>query len=56
MQSENIDALLANPAVSDWLKSAIKALLQRDAIDAANDAKILAQIMDERARWALGKG
>lgn len=47
------DQLLASPAVSDWLKSALKSALERDPIDAANDATRLAEVLDARAHAKL---
>ena len=35
-------------ASSDWLKDAISALLQRDALDAAGDAETLARVFGAR--------
>jgi hypothetical protein len=48
MDRVQIDALMADPSVSDWLKGALTALLARDAVDAAKDADLLARIMGER--------
>lgn len=41
--------LLANPAVSYWLKQAIHDLNGRDPLDAARDAELLAILMRKRA-------
>ena len=40
--------ILADPSASDWLKSAIRALLNRDCVDAANDAELLARLFADR--------
>ena len=45
--------VLADPATSYWLKSAIKAALARDPVDALNDALVLAAVLDDRLREAL---
>jgi hypothetical protein len=45
-----IQSLLADPAVSYWLKGALQAALRRDCLDAARDAQGLATLLD--ARWA----
>lgn len=37
----NIEALLKSPATSYWLRDAIEAALQRDPVDALNDAEVL---------------
>lgn len=36
--------VLADPAASYWLKDAIRALLERDPVDAACDAEVLAML------------
>ena len=46
----SITAALTDPAASDWLKVAIRALLGRDPIDAANDADYLAHLFTGRAK------
>lgn len=40
-----IVALLANPATSYWLKSAIGSALERDPFDAERDAIVLASLL-----------
>ena len=45
--------ILADPAASDWLKSALKSAADRDPIDALNDALVLAATLDERLRREL---
>jgi len=42
-----------HPATSFWLKAAIKALEQRDPIDADSDAEVLHQIMRLRLNEIL---
>ena len=44
-----IDAI-ANPATSFWLRRAITSLLQRDPVDAVNDAEALLKLMQDRLR------
>ena len=46
--TERMKAILADPAVSYWLKDAIRALLNRDALDAACDAELLAKLFNAR--------
>ena len=46
--TEQMKAILADPAASYWLKEAIRALLSRDALDAANDAELLAKLFSSR--------
>ncbi len=45
----SIDDILTDPEASEWLKSALLSALKRDPVDAANDAGILAQVLEERA-------
>jgi hypothetical protein len=47
------DAILKDPAASNWLKDALRQALERDAIDALNDALALAGILEERLRKIL---
>lgn len=46
MMSEN-DVLL-DPASSDWLRTALRAALQLDPVTAANEATLLARLLQER--------
>lgn len=45
--------LFESSAVSDWLKSALKSALDRDSVDAANDAEILADLLGRRCNSLL---
>jgi hypothetical protein len=51
---DSIDAVMADSSVSAWLKTALRAALERDPVDALNDALALAGILEERLRAALG--
>ena len=42
-----------DPACSYWLAQALKSALQRDPIDAANDAEVLAKVLRDRAYLIL---
>lgn len=44
-----IEEVLNDPAASNWLKNALMAALQRDAVDAANDSALLAAMLNRRA-------
>jgi hypothetical protein len=46
-------ALLQDPATSEWLKSMLQWALERDPVDALNDALALAGILEERLRVEL---
>ena len=48
--SAAITAVLEDPAASYWLKSALTESLKRDIVDAANDAEVLATLLDQLAR------
>jgi hypothetical protein len=47
--AEQIKEILNNPAASFWLKNALEAALRRDPLDAAKDAAILVNLLDQRA-------
>jgi hypothetical protein len=49
-----IATLLADPAASQWLKNALRTALERDAVDAANDAEVLYAVLDRRVSEVLG--
>ncbi len=53
--SERIQRLLDDPCASNWLKDALKSSIDRDLVDAANDAEVLAQILAERADSSFPK-
>jgi hypothetical protein len=48
----SVDAILADPAASYWLKDAIRASLNRDALDAYRDACTLKDIAQARYAFA----
>jgi hypothetical protein len=48
-----ITAVLGDPAASSWLKMCLCSALSRDPVDAANDAEVLAQLLDRRCRAIL---
>jgi hypothetical protein len=47
---------IANPCVSYWLKAALETALHRDPLDAAQDAELLAVILEARARKLICEG
>ena len=47
---EEIRQLLADPGLSDWFKQALSSSLERDPVDAANDAELLSAVLDRRSR------
>jgi hypothetical protein len=44
----NLNEILEDPAVSRWLKDAIKTAYQRDPVDALHDARRLLKMLAER--------
>lgn len=47
------ELIMADPAASHWLTGALKSALLRDPVDAANDAEVLAYILDRHCRLLL---
>ena len=47
------EGLLDDPSASDWLKEALQSALERDPVDALNDALVLAATLEERLRVLL---
>ena len=43
-----IDDVLNDPTISHWLKSSLSSALNRDPLDAANDAEMLLLILSQR--------
>ena len=48
--------ILADHAASTWLRSALQSALERDPVDALNDALVLAAALDMHLRTELGLG
>lgn len=44
-----VESVIASPATSHFLRNALLSCLDRDPVDAANDAEILAKLLRERA-------
>lgn len=51
----SIDAVLRDPSASAWLRTSLSAALDRDPVDAANEAEVLAQLLDRRCQEVLGR-
>jgi hypothetical protein len=49
----SIEEILADPSASFWLRNALLAALSRDPVDGANDAEVLARLLDRRCREIL---
>jgi hypothetical protein len=50
----DLDAILNNPSASLWLKDALRSALQRDPVDAARDAELLAVVLISRCPAVRG--
>jgi hypothetical protein len=50
-----VEDLLNDPSTSFWLRNALTSALLRDPVDAANDAEILARVLDQQCRLILGQ-
>ena len=46
--------ILTDQAASSWLRSALQSALERDPVDALNDALVLAAALDAHLRSELG--
>jgi hypothetical protein len=44
----SIEEVLADPAASFWLKTALQSSLCRDPVDAAHDSDVLAKLLGRR--------
>ena len=51
-KNNEIADLLKNPAASNWLKTALRTALSRDVADAANDARLLSDVLERRS-WDI---
>jgi hypothetical protein len=49
----DVGTVLADPSASHWLKQSIESSLQRDPVDALNDALVLAAVLDGHLRDVL---
>ena len=49
-----VEEVMSDDSASDWLKEALRTALERDAVDALNDALALAAALEGRLRSVLG--
>lgn len=49
-----VDDVFRDRSASEWLKSALQSALDRDPVDALNDALLLASVLEEHLREILG--
>lgn len=52
-ESAIIEKVLTSPSTSTWLRDALTQALQRDPIDAANDAEVLSELLSARCDQLL---
>jgi len=50
---EESKEIFEDPTASAWLRSALRSALERDPVDALNDALALAEVLEERLRGVL---
>jgi hypothetical protein len=43
-----LEEILADPTASNWLKDALRTAVERDPVDAANDARFLSEWLEDR--------
>jgi hypothetical protein len=48
------EGVMSDESASDWLKAALRTALERDPVDALNDALALAAALEGRLRSVLG--
>jgi hypothetical protein len=48
-----MEQVMADQSASEWLKTALRAALERDPVDALNDTLALAGILEDRLRNVL---
>jgi hypothetical protein len=48
-----VEEVMRDRAASQWLKSALRTALERDPVDALNDAFVLAAVLEDRLRVEL---
>jgi hypothetical protein len=54
MADPSVDHVLSDPGASHWLKAALRESMERDPVDALNDALALAGALEERLRQVMG--
>ncbi len=50
---DEIRAICSDPSLSYWFRNALTTALERDPLDAAHDAGLLAMVLDRRATQVL---
>ncbi len=52
----SLEAVIEDPASSNWLKASVQTAIQRDPVDALNDALLLTALLDHRLREVIELG
>jgi hypothetical protein len=52
----SVETVIEDPASSYWLKASVQTAIQRDPVEALNDALLLAALLDQRLRDAMQLG
>ena len=50
----SVEEVMSDESASDWLRAALRTALERDPVDALNDALALAAALEGRLRSVLG--
>ena len=50
----SVEGVMSDESASDWLRAALRTALERDPVDALNDALALAAALEGRLRNVLG--
>jgi len=50
----SVERIMSDESASDWLRAALRTALERDPVDALNDALALAAVLEGRLRSVLG--
>ena len=50
----SVEGVMSDESASDWLRAALRTALERDPVDALNDALALAAALEGRLRSVLG--
>ena len=50
----SVEDVVSDESASDWLRAALRTALERDPVDALNDALALAAALERRLRSVLG--
>ena len=55
MKIKHVNDFLEDPGASDWFKMALRSALERDPVDAANDAEVLVSVLRSQCNMLLNR-